>query len=63
MASPSRRNVISSQLMPDEAGGGVGGAVAYWLGVGFWPTLAIALVCGFAPIIGYRLWKRLHHRR
>ena len=42
---------------------GVGGAVAYWLGVGFWPTLAIALVCGFAPIIGYRLGKRLHHRR
>ena len=24
--------------------------------------LQAALVCGFAPILGYRVWKRLHHR-
>jgi len=33
------------------------------LGGGFWTVLIAALVCGFAPIIGYRVWKRLHHRR
>lgn len=26
-------------------------------------VLATALACGFAPIVGYRLWKRWHHRR
>jgi 4-hydroxybenzoate polyprenyltransferase len=41
----------------------VGAAVGeYWLGGGFWTVLAAALVCGFAPIVGYRVWKRLHHR-
>ena len=25
-------------------------------------VLLAALVCGFAPILGYRIWKRLHHR-
>ncbi|MGQ2992198.1 MAG: hypothetical protein ACT6RD_10650 [Brevundimonas sp.] len=42
---------------------GIGGGVGYWLEIGFWPTLAVALICGFAPIVAYRLWKRLHHRR
>lgn len=42
---------------------GVGGGVGYWLEIGFWPTLAVALICGFAPIVAYRLWKRLHHRQ
>ena len=41
------------------------GALAgeYWLGGGFWMVLAAALVCGFAPILAHRLWRRLHHRR
>ena len=41
------------------------GALAgeYWLGGGFWMVLAAALVCGFAPILGHRLWRRLHHKR
>jgi len=34
-----------------------------WLGGGFWTTLIAALVCGFAPIIGYRVWKLLHHKK
>ena len=35
------------------------GALAgeFWLGGGFWTVLAAALLCGFAPIIGYRIWK------
>lgn len=35
----------------------------YGLGGGFWTVLAAALVCGFAPILGYRIWKWRHHRR
>lgn len=35
----------------------------FGLGGGFWTVLIAALVCGFAPIVGYRVWKRLHHRR
>jgi len=33
-----------------------------WLGGGFWVVLMAALVCGFAPIVAYRIWKRMHHR-
>ena len=25
-------------------------------------VLVAALVCGFAPIVAYRIWKRMHHR-
>jgi hypothetical protein len=41
------------------------GALAgeFWLGGGFWTVLTAALICGFAPIIGYRIWKWMHHRR
>jgi 4-hydroxybenzoate polyprenyltransferase len=41
------------------------GALAgrYWLGGGFWTVLVAALVAGFAVTIGYRVWKRLHHRQ
>jgi hypothetical protein len=35
----------------------------YGLGGGFWTVLIAALVVGFAPIVGYRLWKWRHHRR
>lgn len=38
------------------------GSVGTWLGGGFWISLFAALVCGFAPIIVYHVWKRLHHR-
>lgn len=43
----------------------VAGALAgeRWLEGGFWMVLFAALFCGFAPILGYRIWKRLHHRR
>jgi hypothetical protein len=42
----------------------VAGALAgeYWLGGGFWVVLAAGMVCGFAPIVVYRLWKWWHHR-
>ena len=41
------------------------GALAgeFWLGGGFWMVFAAGLVCGFVPIIAYRLWKWAHHRR
>jgi len=35
----------------------------YGLGGGFWTVLAAALVCGFAPIVGYRVWKWRHQRK
>jgi len=40
-------------------GAGIG---EYGLGGGFWTVLVAALIGGFAPIVGYRVWKRLHHR-
>lgn len=43
------------------AAGALAGEV--WLGGGFWTVLGAGLVCGFAPIVAYRIWKRLHHRR
>lgn len=43
------------------AAGGL--AARLWLHGGLWTTLGAALVCGFAPIIGYRIWKWRHHRR
>jgi 4-hydroxybenzoate polyprenyltransferase len=43
---------------------GVGAAVGkYGLGGGFWTVLIAALVCGFAPIVAYGLWKGQHHRK
>ncbi|GLK47452.1 hypothetical protein GCM10017620_04250 [Brevundimonas intermedia] len=48
-------------LGPPLAGVGAG-VVGAWLGGGFWVSLIAALVVGFAPIVAYRLWKRLHHR-
>ena len=43
---------------------GVGAAVGeYGLGGGFWTVLVAALVCGFAPIVGYRVWKGRFQRR
>lgn len=42
---------------------GAGGTLSYfWWRADFWSVLGVALVCGFAPIIAYRLWKRAHHR-
>ena len=41
-------------------GAGIG---EYGLGGGFWTVLLAALVCGFAPILAYRLWRRLHQKR
>ena len=40
------------------------GALAgrFWLGGSFWAVFLAGIVCGFAPIILYRLWKRWHHR-
>ncbi len=38
-------------------------AARLWLGGGLWVTLAVALACGFAPIVGYRVWKLLHHKK
>jgi 4-hydroxybenzoate polyprenyltransferase len=35
----------------------------FWLHGGLWTTLIAALVCGFAPIVGYRVWKLLHHKK
>ncbi|PZO05215.1 MAG: hypothetical protein DCF29_08550 [Alphaproteobacteria bacterium] len=49
-------------LGPPLAGLGAG-AVGVWLKAGFWPALAAALVVGFAPIVGYRLWKWWDQRR
>lgn len=49
-------------LGPPLAGLGAG-VVGTQLGGGFWISLLAALVCGFAPILCYRVWKRLHHRR
>jgi len=34
-----------------------------WLGGGFWVVFATGIVCGFLPIVIYRVWKRFHHRR
>ena len=47
-------------LGPPLAGLGAG-LVGAWLGGGFWIALTVALVVGFAPIVAYRVWKRLHH--
>jgi len=44
-------------------GAGAAGGMGYWLEIGFWPTLAVALVCGTSPISAYRLWKRRRPRR
>ena len=41
----------------------VGGLIGVWLGAGFWPVLAGALIGGFTPIVIYRVWKRSHHKR
>ena len=42
----------------------VGAAVGeYGLGGGFWTVLIAALVCGFAPIVGYRVWVWRVRRR
>ena len=38
-------------------------AARLWLDGGVWTTLAVALACGFAPIVGYRVWKLLHHKK
>ena len=40
------------------------GALAgeYWLGGGVWMVLIADLVCGLAPILDHRLWRRLHHK-
>jgi hypothetical protein len=35
----------------------------YWLGGGFWTVFITGIAGGFLPIVIYRLWKRLHHRR
>ncbi|NBB52404.1 hypothetical protein GVN24_29395 [Rhizobium sp. CRIBSB] len=40
-----------------------GAAAARLLGGDIWVVLVTALICGFAPILGYRLWKRLHHKK
>ncbi len=48
-------------LGPPLAGLGAG-IVGAWLGGGFWISLFAALIVGFAPIVAYRVWKRLHHR-
>jgi len=50
-------------LGPPLAGAAAGLASRYWLNGGFWGSLLIALVVGFAPIVAYRLWKHRHHRR
>ena len=43
---------------------GVGALVGrFWLGGSFWVVLAAALICGFAPIVGYRVWKWWWHRK
>ena len=42
----------------------VGAAVGeYGLGGGFWTVLIAALVGGFAPIVGYRVWVWRVRRR
>jgi 4-hydroxybenzoate polyprenyltransferase len=42
----------------------VGAAVGeYGLGGGFWTVLFAALVGGFAPIVGYRVWVWRSRRR
>ena len=35
----------------------------YGLGGDFWTVLVAALVVGFAPIVGYRVWKWRFQRR
>ena len=63
----AKRAWVGWLLVRQARGGGekVAGALAgeYWLGGGFWMVLAAALVCGFAPILAHRLWRRLHHKR
>jgi hypothetical protein len=49
-------------LGPALAAGAGALAGTFWLGGGFWTVLLAALICGFAPIVAYRVWKRLHHR-
>ena len=49
-------------LGPVVAAGAGALAGEVWLGGGFWVVFLIGLVCGFTPIIGYRIWKRFHHR-
>jgi len=50
-------------LGPILAAGAGALAGKLWLGGGFWPVLLAALICGFAPIIAYRVWKRFHHNK
>lgn len=50
-------------LGPLLAGGAGALAGEYWLGGGFWMVLIAALVCGFAPILACRVWRRLPRRR
>ena len=49
-------------LGPVLAAGAGALAGELWLGGGFWVVFATGLVCGFAPIIGYRLWKWAHRK-
>ena len=49
-------------LGPVLAAGAGALAGELWLGGGFWTVLIAALIGGFAPIVGYRVWKHLHHR-
>ena len=50
-------------LGPAFAGLAAGMTANRWPEGGFWGILLIALIFGFAPIVIYRVWKRLHHRR
>ena len=49
-------------LGPGMAGIGAGLAGTL-LGADFWGSLLAALVCGFAPIVGYRVWVWRVRRR
>jgi hypothetical protein len=42
----------------------VAGALAgnLWLGGGFWAVFVTGIVCGFVPIVAYRIWKWRRHR-
>ena len=43
----------------------VAGALAgnLWMEGSFWAVLVAGTICGFLPIIIYRVWKWSHHRR
>ena len=49
-------------LGPVLAAGAGALAGEYWLGGDQDHPETAALLCGFAPIVGYQVWKRLHHR-